>query len=116
MDERTAEMDERGLAALVLVCTNDREEYACCSDAGGAAVAGATRDWLRERDLFWSRVAVAETSCLGMCSEDGAAVVFQPCDEWYAEVDPDEVSGLLAEVFGENGARIEDPAGSTAAD
>lgn len=116
MDERTDAMAERGLAALVLVCTNDRAEYACCADAGGVAVADAAREWFRERELFWSRVAVVETGCLGMCSESGAAVVVQPRNEWYAEVDPADVPALLAGVFGEEGTRIGDPVGSTAAD
>lgn len=106
MDERTDAMVERGLAALVLVCTNDRAEYACCADAGGVAVADAAREWLRERELFWSRVAVVETGCLGMCSENGAAVVVQPHNEWYAEVDPSEVPTLLADTFGGDGEKL----------
>lgn len=102
-------MAERGLVALVLVCTNAREEHACCAGAGGAAVADAARRWLRERDLYWTRAAVVETSCLGMCSEAGAAVVLQPDDEWYAEVTPADVPDLLRTAFGEDGERLPDP-------
>jgi (2Fe-2S) ferredoxin len=99
MRRRTVEQRERGLT-WVLVCTNDRSsEHACCADAGGEAVLSAVRTWLRERDLFWSRAAVVETACLGLCSEDGTAVAFQPRDEWYSDVRPEDVDGLLAREF-----------------
>jgi len=111
MERRTERMRERGLAATVLVCTNERAEHAACAAADGVAVADAARDWLRERDRFWSEVAVAETSCLGLCSEAGAAVVVHPRDEWFAEVTPSDVPALMTELF-EAGADdgAEDPA------
>ncbi|WP_256393666.1 (2Fe-2S) ferredoxin domain-containing protein [Natronoarchaeum rubrum] len=88
---------DRGLT-WVLVCTNARDgEHAACAEAGGDAIVDAATDWLRERDLFWTEAAVVETSCLGLCSEDGAAVGFQPRDEWYADVRPEDVPELLAE-------------------
>ena len=99
MERRTERMRERGLAATVLVCTNERAEHAACAAADGVAVADAVRDWLRERDRYWSEIAVAETSCLGLCSEAGAAVVVHPRDEWFAEVTPDDVPALMAELF-----------------
>lgn len=99
MRRRTDEQRDRDLV-WILVCTNDRDEYACCADAGGAAVVSAITEWLRERDLFWSRVAVVETGCLGLCSEDGTAVAFQPRDEWYSDVRPAGVDDLLAREFG----------------
>ncbi|MFC7323515.1 (2Fe-2S) ferredoxin domain-containing protein [Halorubrum rutilum] len=103
MERRTERMRERGLAATVLVCTNERAEHAACAAADGAAVADAARDWLRERDRYWSEVAVAETSCLGLCSEAGAAVVVHPRDEWFAAVTPGDVPALMAQLF-ESGA------------
>jgi len=88
---------DRGLT-WILVCTNGRDgEYAACAEVGGDAVVDAATDWLRERDLFWTEAAVVETSCLGLCSEDGAAVGFQPRDEWYENVRPADVPELLAE-------------------
>ncbi len=93
-------MHERGVSATVLVCTNERTEYAACAAVDGGDVADAVRDWLRERDRYWSEVAVAETSCLGMCSEDGVAVVVQPHDEWFAQVTVDDVPTLMTELFG----------------
>ena len=100
MDRRTERMHERGVSATVLVCTNERTEYAACAAVDGGDVADAVRDWLRERDRYWSEVAVAETSCLGMCSEDGVAVVVQPRDEWFAEVTVNDVPTLMTELFG----------------
>lgn len=99
MEDRTAAMRER-VGALVLVCTNDREEHACCGDAGGRTVADRVRAWLRERGLYWSPVAVSTTGCLGMCSEAGTGIVVQPHDEWFAEVQPEEVPALMERVFG----------------
>lgn len=91
---RTAEQQRRDLT-WILVCTNERSEHAACADAGGEAVLSEIQRWLRERDLFWTEAAVVETSCLGLCSEDGTAVAFQPRDEWFSDVTPEEVSDLL---------------------
>ncbi|PHQ43527.1 2Fe-2S ferredoxin [Halorubrum sp. C191] len=99
MERRTEQMRERGMSATVLVCTNDRTEHAACAAVDGNGVADAIRNWLRERDRYWSEIAVAETSCLGMCSEDGVAVVVQPHDEWFAEVAVDDVPSLMAGMF-----------------
>lgn len=98
MDRRTAAFRDR-LDAHVFVCTNGREEYVNCADAGAESVAEAVREWLRERDAYWSSVGVTETDCLGLCSEDGAAVCLQPADEWYAGVQPEDVPTLLGETL-----------------
>lgn len=99
MRRRTTEQRDRGLT-WVLVCTNDRSsEHACCVDAGGETVLSAVKSWLRDRDLFWSRAAVVETTCLGLCSEDGTAVAFQPRDVWYSDVGPEDVHRLLTREF-----------------
>lgn len=107
MEDRTRHVEESGFTDHVLVCTNDREsEYACCADAGGAAVLDAVKDWLRERDVFWSQVHVAETSCLGLCSESGTAVTVHPRGRWYAEVTPAEVPELLTAEFGPEATQL----------
>lgn len=107
MKERTTEVVEEGFSDLVLVCTNSRDsEYACCADVGGEEVATAVREWLREREVFWSDVYVTETSCLGLCSEDGVALAVQPRNEWYSDVLPEEVPGLLEELFGPDATEL----------
>lgn len=99
MQRRTDERRDRGLT-WVLVCTNERgSSHAACADAGGEDVLTAAREWLRDRNLFWSEAAVVETSCLGLCSEDGTAVALQPRDEWYSDVTPDEIPPLLRAEF-----------------
>jgi (2Fe-2S) ferredoxin len=104
---RTEEVREEGFTDHVLVCTNDRDsEYACCAGVGGEAVLAAVKEWLRERDVFWTDVYVADTSCLGLCSEHGVAVAVQPRNEWYSDVTPDEVPDLLAREFGPNADRL----------
>lgn len=115
MRDRTAEVRESGFTDHVLVCTNDREtEYACCADAGGEGVYEAVATWLRDRDAFWSRVRVAETTCLGLCSADGAAVAIHPRGQWYSDVDPADVPALLRAEFGPEASRL--GVGSDAAD
>lgn len=100
MNERTEEHRNR-LDAHVFVCTNEHDgDYACCRDADGEAVEAAVKDWLRERDAFWTSVSVSTTSCLGLCSEDGAALTIQPRNEWYSGVTPEDVPALLEEAFG----------------
>lgn len=107
MLDRTAEVVDGGFTDHVLVCTNDREsDYACCADASGQAVLDAVKTWLRDRDVFWSSVHVAETSCLGLCSADGTALSIQPRNRWYSDVVPGDVPALLADEFGPEATRL----------
>lgn len=107
MNDRTADVRANGFTDHVLVCTNDRDsEYACCADADASEVYEAVKEWLRERGVFWSRVHVARTSCLGLCSEDGVAIVIHPRNRWYSDVRPADVSDLLREEFGSDASRL----------
>lgn len=107
MDHRTADVLANGFTDHVLVCTNDREsDYASCAEAHGQAVYEAVKTWLRERDVFWSHVYVAETSCLGLCSRDGTAIAIHPRNRWYSDVRPVEVPDLLGNEFGADGSRL----------
>lgn len=107
MRDRTDDVRENGFTDHVLVCTNARDsEYAACADAGGEAVLDAVKAWLRERDVFWSQVHVAETSCLGLCSAEGTAVAVHPRGRWYSDVRPGEVPDLLADEFGPDATRL----------
>ncbi|PCR89216.1 (2Fe-2S) ferredoxin domain-containing protein [Natrinema ejinorense] len=108
MKNRTEEHRER-LDAHVFVCTNDRDsEYASCGTAGAEETVTAVKSWLRERDAFWTAVSVSETSCLGLCSEDGTAMTIQPRNTWYSDVTPETVPELLESAFGPNAERIDD--------
>lgn len=107
MQERTKEIQENGFTDHVLVCTNERDsECATCAEAHGPAVYEAVQTWLRDRDVFWSHIYVAETSCLGLCSTDGTAITLHSRNRWYSDVQPDEVSALMADEFGEDGSRL----------
>jgi (2Fe-2S) ferredoxin len=117
MEERTAAVFENGFTDHVLVCTTDRDgEYACCADAHGQEVLDAVQQWLRDRGVFWSNVYVAETGCLGLCSEDGTAVAIHPRGQWYADVTPADVPSLLEDEFGPEATRlgVESTAGQSA--
>ena len=106
MKRRTEKQTTR-LAAHVFVCVNDRDsEYACCADAGGEETVAAVKEWLRERDAFWSPVGVSTTDCLGLCSEAGTAITIQPRDEWFAEVRPADVDDLMSEAFGSDAEEV----------
>lgn len=108
MKNRTDEHRER-LEAHVFVCTNDRDsEYASCGQVGAEETVSAVRDWLRERDAFWTAVSVSETSCLGLCSEDGTAISIQPRNTWYSDVTPETVPELLESEFGPNAEHVGD--------
>ena len=106
MRDRTEDIHENGFTDHVLVCTHDREEYACCAEAHGPAVYDAVAAWLRERGVFWSEVHVAETGCLGLCSADGTAIAIHPRGRWYSDVRPADVPDLLAEEFGADASRL----------
>lgn len=106
MNRRTDQQRDR-LAAFVFVCTHDRDSYACCADAGGDAVLEEVTDWLRDRNAFWSPIGVTTTGCLGLCSEAGTALSIQPRDEWYADVQPEDVPALLEAEFGPDADRVD---------
>jgi (2Fe-2S) ferredoxin len=107
MKQRTTDVQEEGFSDHVLVCTNTRtSEYACCAEAHGEAVYEAVKSWLRERGVFWSRVHVAETSCLGLCSAGGTAVAIHPRNRWYSDVLPEDVPELLEGEFGDDASRL----------
>lgn len=108
MKHRSEQQRER-LDAHVFVCTNDRPDHDCCADAGGAEVTAAVKQWLRDRDAFWTAVSVSTTDCLGLCSADGAALTIQPRNEWYSDVTPDDVPDLLAAEFGPEAEQIYPP-------
>lgn len=109
MKDRTEEVAASGFTDHVLVCTNDRDsEYASCADAHGQAVYDAVTSWLRDRGVFWSHVHVAETTCLGLCSEDGTAIAIHPRNRWYSDVTPEDVPALLVDEFGEEAATLGD--------
>ncbi|WP_049923585.1 (2Fe-2S) ferredoxin domain-containing protein [Halopiger djelfimassiliensis] len=108
MKDRTPEYRER-LDAHVFVCTTDRDsEYASCGAAGAEETLATVKDWLRDRDAYWSPVGVSSTSCLGLCSEHGTAITIQPHNEWYSDVQPEDVPGLLESAFGPNAERVSD--------
>jgi len=107
MRHRTEEVRETGFTDHVLVCTNARDgEYAACADADGETVYEAVTSWLRERGVFWSRVHVAETGCLGLCSADGTAIAVHPRGRWYSDVVPADVPDLLEREFGPEASRL----------
>ncbi|GAB3664609.1 (2Fe-2S) ferredoxin domain-containing protein [Halopiger thermotolerans] len=106
MRDRTAKQRER-LDAHVFVCTTERDsDHACCGDAGADETFDAVVDWLRERDAFWTAVSVTTTGCLGLCSEGGTAIAIQPRNEWYSDVQPDDVPALLEDAFGPEAERV----------
>ncbi|WP_255191609.1 (2Fe-2S) ferredoxin domain-containing protein [Natronobeatus ordinarius] len=106
--DRTEHHRER-LDAHVFVCTTDRDSaHACCGAAGGEETVDAVKAWLRERDAFWTAVSVSTTSCLGLCSEDGAAMSIQPRNRWYNGVRPEDVPALLEREFGPDAGRVTD--------
>lgn len=113
MRDRTDDVLESGFSEHVLVCTNARDsEHAACAGAHGEEVREAVETWLRERGLLWSRVHLAGTSCLGLCSVDGTAVAIHPRGRWYSDVVPEDVPALLREEFGAGGSRSDPGSGA----
>lgn len=106
MKQQTNRQRDR-LGSHVFICTTDRKsEYACCADAQGDEVFSAVLSWLRERDVLWSPVLVAETGCLGLCSAKGTAVAIQPRNQWYSDVQPEDVPELLSAQFGPDATQL----------
>jgi (2Fe-2S) ferredoxin len=116
MQRRTADVRASAFTDHVLVCTHDRENHAACADADGGDVYDAVADWLRERDVLWSDVQLAECSCLALCSSDGTAIAVHPRGEWYSDVTCGDVPTLLAELFGDDASRLGDGLAADARD
>jgi (2Fe-2S) ferredoxin len=72
----------------------------------GGSSHGAYALYRCERNVFWSEVHVAETSCLGLCSADGTAIAIQPRNRWYSDVRPGDVPALLEAEFGADASRL----------
>lgn len=106
MKRRTAEQRER-LEQFIFVCTNDRDsESACCDDVGATETLEAIKSWLRERNAFWSPIGVTTTACLALCSDGGTAITIQPRNEWYSDIQPEDVPALLEAEFGPDADRV----------
>jgi hypothetical protein len=88
-------------------CRDDADGDTYRGDADGSAVAAAAREWLDERDALWTEVVPVESSCLALCTEDGAAVGVLPHDEWFSGVVPADVPPLLGGVFGPEAEQVE---------
>ena len=107
MNNRTEEVFEQGFTDLVLVCTsNCNSEKACCAEAYGEEVYNKIKIWLHEQDVFWSHVYLSKTSCLGLCSSDGAAIAIQPRNRWFSGVSPNDVPEVLESEFGTNASKL----------
>lgn len=106
MKQQTNRQRDR-LESHVFICTTDRKsEYTCCADAQGDEVFSAVLSWLQKRDVLWSPVLVAKTGCLGLCSAEGAAVAIQPRNQWYSDVQPEDIPELLSAQFGPDATQL----------
>lgn len=90
-------IDRRGIEAQVLVCT--KCHFKSSGNNVGEAVKKEATKWAEQQNSP-KTTYTATTSCLGACSRNGAGVVIQPHNKWYANVLPDDVPELLSEVVG----------------
>lgn len=83
----------------VFVCTNKRDERACCDKVGGFEVFRELKQWVRDNDLARD-VWVTKTGCLGFCNDVGTTIVVYPDKKWFLQValsDVDRIKEFVLE-------------------
>lgn len=80
----------------VLVCTHKRpsdHEKGCCMDRGGKELVDAFAQEFEAKSL-WGRFKLNTTSCLGVC-EEGPALLIYPDGTMYGKVKPEDVANII---------------------
>ncbi len=82
----------------VFVCTNVREGKTACANPGrgGDAICHALKEAVKEAGLK-SKIRVARSGCLDRCAE-GPNLFVYPSGEWYSQVSPEDVPGLVKKL------------------
>ena len=79
---------------IISVCTNFREEGACCAKRGSKEIVEALKDYVKKNNLK-GRIRVARSGCLGLC-EMGPNVAVYPENEWFSTTTLEDVPDLIA--------------------
>lgn len=82
---------------ILFVCTNAREDGACCSRRNSAAIREALKTYVNTHGLK-GRIRVSQSGCLDRCAQGPNVMVF-PDQIWYSGVTPDDVPTIVAECL-----------------
>lgn len=77
---------------LLLVCTNSRENGACCATRGSEQLRDAIKARVKELGL---PVRVSKSGCLDMCNS-GPTVAIMPDNLWFGGVILDDVEAIIS--------------------
>ena len=76
---------------ILFVCTNVREEGACCGKRGSQALRERLKAYVTAHHLS-ARVRVSQSGCLDRCA-DGPNIMVFPDNIWYAGVTAADIPG-----------------------
>lgn len=78
---------------ILFVCTNVRDEGACCGQRGSQAIRDALKQYVKARGLSGA-IRVSQSGCQDQCRVGPNVMVF-PDYRWYRRVTLDDVPKLI---------------------
>jgi NADH:ubiquinone oxidoreductase subunit E len=81
----------------LFICTNIKENGACCGAKGSLDLVSALKEELREKDL-WYQYKVTKTGCLGGCA-DGINAHLYPDKKRFEKIQVTDKDELLKELL-----------------
>ena len=78
---------------IIFVCTNWRQDGACCSKRSSGAVLDALKRYVKENGLK-GKVRVSQSGCMDLCSQGPNVMIF-PDGLWYKDVQMKDVPTLI---------------------
>ena len=82
---------------ILFVCTNVREDGACCSQRDSAAIRAALKAYVKTHGLT-GIIRVSQSGCLDRCAQGPNVMVF-PDHVWYSGVTAADVPTIIAECL-----------------
>ena len=82
---------------ILFVCTNVRDEGACCGKRESAAIREQLKTYVKTHGLQ-GQIRVSQSGCQDRCAQGPNVMVF-PDNVWYAGVTPADVPQIIAETL-----------------
>jgi len=84
---------------ILFVCTNVREEGACCGKRGSQKLREQLKAYVKAQGLR-GRVRVSQSGCLDRCAAGPNIMVF-PDNVWYAGVTVEDLPRIINDCLGD---------------
>jgi len=78
---------------IIFICTNSREQGACCALRGSELIRGTLKRYVKENGLA-GKVRISRSGCMNLCSLGPNVMIF-PDGVWYKDVQPGDIATLI---------------------